>query len=120
VREHSRFAATVVLIFYAMDTLASFKLLLGSPEMIVLRAIITGLLPSNLRATWIAARWKSGSDEAAKPQRLDDGLSDIFANRWPSRLWPKIRILYYIFSIGVVLVVGVGLAVMATRAPRLG
>ncbi|MGA2005237.1 MAG: hypothetical protein ABSG70_17760, partial [Terriglobales bacterium] len=31
VREHSRFAATVVFIFYAIDTLASFKLLMASP-----------------------------------------------------------------------------------------
>jgi hypothetical protein len=120
VREHSRFAATVVLIFYAMDILASFKLLLGSPGMIVLRAIITALLLSNLRATWIATRWQSGSDEAAMPQRFNDSLSDKFANGWPGWLWPKTRIVYYIFAVGVLLVVGAGLAVMATRAPRLG
>jgi hypothetical protein len=55
VREHSRFAAAVMFISYVIDTLASFKLLEGSPGMIVLRVIITALLLSNLRASWIAA-----------------------------------------------------------------
>jgi len=64
VREHSGFAATIVFVFYVIDTLASFKLLVGSPGMIVLRVIITALLLSNLRASWISAHWQSGSDEA--------------------------------------------------------
>jgi len=118
VREHSRFAATVVFIFYVVDTLASFKLLVASPGMIVLRAIITALLLSNLRATWISALWQSGSDEAAVPPRLDDNLSDKLANKWPSWLWPKIRITYYIFSIGVLLVIAVGLGAIALRPSR--
>ena len=118
VREHSRFAAAVVLIFYVIDTLASFKLLAASPGMIVLRVILTALLLANLRATWISAHWKSGSDEAAMPLRLDDSLSDKFANKWPNWLWPKIRVVYYVFSIGVLLLVGLGLAVMALHIPR--
>jgi len=89
VREHSRFAATVVFIFYAIDTLASFKLLMASPGMIVLRVIITALLLSNLRATWIAANWKPGADDAAMPMRLSDTLTDKFANDWPTWIWPN-------------------------------
>jgi hypothetical protein len=118
VREHSRFAATVALVFYVIDTLASFKLLVGSPGMIVLRVIITALLLSNLRATWTAAHWQPGSDEAALPLRLGDTWSDKFANKWPSWLWPKIRVVYYIFSMGVLLVIAIGLAAMALGFPR--
>jgi hypothetical protein len=118
VREHNRFAATVVLVFYLIDTLASFKLLMASPGMIVLRAIITALLLSNLRATWISARWKADSEEAAVPLRLDDTLSDKFANKWPSWLWPKIRIVYYIFSVCILLLLGFGLAAIAIHQPR--
>jgi hypothetical protein len=44
VREHSLFAATVVFVYYVIDTLASSKLLLASPGTIVLRVIITALL----------------------------------------------------------------------------
>jgi len=118
VREHSRFAATIVLAYYVIDLLTSFKLLLASPGSIVLRSIITALLLSNLRATWIAAHWQSGSDEAALPLRLDDTWTDKLANKWPTWLWPKIRVVYYILSIGFLLLVSFGLVVMALRDAR--
>ena len=118
VREHSRFAATIIFVYYVVDTLASFKSFLGSPGSIVLRMIIAALLLSNLRATWIAARWRSGSDEAALPLRLDDTWADKLANRWPSWVWPKIRVVYYVFSIGFLLLVSFGLVVMALRGVR--
>lgn len=113
VREHSRFAATIIFVYYVVDTLASFKLFLGSPGSIVLRVIIAALLLSNLRATWIAARWRSGSDEAALPLRLDDTWADKLANKWPTWVWPKIRVVYYVFSIGFLVLVSFGLVVMA-------
>ena len=118
VREHSRFAATVVFVYYVIDILAAFKSLVASPGGIVLRVIITALLLSNLRATWIAAHWQSGSDEAALPLRLNDTWRDKLANKWPAWLWPKIRVVYYVFSIGLLLVIGFGLAVIALRPAR--
>jgi hypothetical protein len=118
VREHSRFAATVVFIFYAIDTLASFKLLMASPGMIVLRGIITALLLSNLRATWIAANWKPGADDAAMPMRLSDTLTDKFANDWPTWIWPKLKLVYYILSIGWLLLVGLVLMAIALGLNR--
>jgi hypothetical protein len=118
VREHSLLAATVVFVYYVIDMLASYKLLLASPGTIVLRAIITALLLSNLRASWIAAHWQSGSDEAAMPLRLDDTFTDKFANKWPIWLWPKIRVVYYIFSVSWLLLIGIGLAVLALRRGR--
>ncbi len=118
VREHSRFAATIVFVYYVVDILTSLKLLVASPGGIVLRAIITALLLSNLRATWIAAHWQSGSDEAALPLRLNDTWTDKFANQWPTWLWPKIRVVYYILSIGLLLLVSLGLAVLVLRAAQ--
>jgi hypothetical protein len=118
VREHSRFAATIIFVYYVVDTLASFKSFLGSPGSIVLRMIIAALLLSNLRATWIAARWRSGSDEAALPLRLDDTWADKLANKWPTWVWPKIRMVYYVFSIGFLVLVSFGLSVMALRDIR--
>jgi hypothetical protein len=118
VREHSRFAATIIFVYYVVDTLASFKLFLGSPGSIVLRVIIAALLLSNLRATWIAAGWRSGSDEAALPLRLDDTWADKLANKWPTWVWPKIRVIYYVFSIGFLLLVSSSLAVIALRGVR--
>ena len=113
VREHSRFAATVVFVYYVNNIPMPLKLLLVSPGGTVLRVIITALLLSNFRATWIAAHWQTGSDEAVLPVRLDDTLMDKLANKYPTWLWPKIRVVYYILSIGMLLLVSFGLAAVA-------
>jgi hypothetical protein len=118
VREHSRFAATVVFVYYVIDLIASARVLMASPGGIVMRAIITALLLSNLRASWVSAHWKSGSEEAAMPLRLDDTWTDKVSNKWTSWLWPKIRVVYYIFSIGLFLLVGVGLVAIALGRAR--
>ncbi len=118
VREHSRFAATIVFVYYVISMPMSLKLLLASFGGTVLRVIITALLLSNLRAAWIAAHWRSGSDEAMLPVRLDDTWMDKLANKWPSWLWPKMRVVYYIFSIGISLLLGLGLMAMAFRSSR--
>jgi hypothetical protein len=111
VREHSRYAATVVFVFYAMDTLLFLKSIVALPGgAIALRVIIAALLLSILRATWTAVYWQSGLDEVAKPLRLGDSWLDKFANEWPSWLWPKIRIVYYVLSVGLLSWIGIGLA----------
>lgn len=55
VRERSRYAATIVFCMYFMDILIA-------PS--VFRVLTAALLFSNLRATWMAARWKPDSEEA--------------------------------------------------------
>jgi len=118
VREHSRFAATIVFVYYVINIPLPLKLLLASPGGTVLRVIITALLLSNLRATWIAAHWQTGADEAALPVRLDDTWMDKLANKWPAWLWPKMRVVYYIFSIGLLILFGLGLVAMVVRSSR--
>jgi hypothetical protein len=105
VRERSRYAAVAVFIAYAMEM---FVTGFG-----IVRIIITALLLSNLRATWIAARWKPESDEAAPAPRFAETLADKFADQWPTWLWPKVRILYYIFSAGYLVLLVVGLMMIA-------
>jgi hypothetical protein len=70
---------------------------------------LTGALLSNLRATWIAAKWKPESEEAILPPRMDETLADKLADKFPSWLWPKVRIVYYIFSAVFSLLVVAGL-----------
>jgi hypothetical protein len=118
VREHNRFAATIVFVYYVLSTLTSLHSLVGSPAGTVIRVIISALLLSNLRATWIAAGWKSGSDEAAETVRLSATWTDKFANQYPAWLWPKVKVFYYILSIGLLFVVGLGLIAMAFHLPR--
>lgn len=107
VRERSRYAAVVVLLMYVIDT---FFTGLG-----IVRILIGALLLSNFRATWIASQWKPESEEAMLPPRLGDTIGDRFADQWPQWLWPKLRIVYYVFSGGFLLLFFMGLA-MKTAA----
>lgn len=104
VRERSRFAAAVVFIMYVADMVTS------GPG--VLRVLIAALLLSNLRATWIASRWKPESDEATMPPRFSETWGDKFADKLPMFLWPKVRIVYYVFSVGFLSLVAIGLAMI--------
>ena len=116
VREHNPFAAAVMLVYYLVDFLASFIFVsLNSPGIGVVKVIIIGLLLSNLRATWIAGNWKPDSDEAALPPRLGETFFDKLSDRWPAFIWPKVKVLYYIFSVGCLALIAAGLIVMVLR-----
>lgn len=105
VRERSRYAAAAVFAMYPLDTVLS-------PG--VVRVLISALLLSNLRATWIASRWKPESEEAVLPPRLRETWADKFADQFPSWLWPKARIVCYAFSAGFLLLVIFGLTMILT------
>ncbi len=112
VREHNPFAAAITLVYYVVDSL-------GSPSVGVVRIIITAVLLSNLRATWIADHWKPDSEEAALPPRLAETFSDKFSDKWPAFIWPKVKIFYYIFSLGFLALIVAGLIVMYLRSSHL-
>lgn len=107
VREHSRYAASVVLLLYIVDTIAT------GPN--ALRLGIAAVLFSNLRATWIASRWNPASTEATPPPRLQETWSDKFADSMPIWLWPKTRYFFYVFSIGFLMLEAVGVAMILRR-----
>jgi hypothetical protein len=116
VREHSPFAAAIMLVFYVVDFLASIVFVFpNSPGIGVLKIIITALLLSNLRATWIAAGWKPDSDEAALPPRLGETFFDKVADLWPAFIWPKMKVVYYIFSFGYLALTVAGIIVIMLR-----
>jgi hypothetical protein len=104
VREGSRFAAVIVFAVYVLDTLTA---LLSSPITggSLIKLAISAVLLSNLRATWIAARWVPGAEESALTPRRSATLGDKFVDQVPRWLWPKIRISYYLLSAFVSLLV---------------
>ena len=119
VREHNPFAAAITLIYYLVDFLASFIFLfLNSPGVGVVKVIVIALLFSNLRATWIAGNWKPDSEEAALPPRLGETLFDKFADEWPAFIWPKVKIVYYIFSFLMLTLTTAGLIIVHLRNMR--
>jgi hypothetical protein len=120
VREHNPYAAAIVLIYYVFDFLASLLVLVNSPGVGVLRVIITALLISNLRATWIAGGWKPDSEEAALPPRMSETFFDKFVDKWPPFIWPKVKIVYYIFSFAFLALIVAGVIIMMVRGTRVG
>jgi hypothetical protein len=116
VREHNPFAAAVMLVYYVVDSVASILFVFANtPGIGILKIIITALLVSNLRATWIADHWKADSEEAALPPRLGETFSDKLSDRWPAFVWPKVKVLYYIFSVGFLALIVASLVVLALR-----
>jgi hypothetical protein len=111
VREHNPFAAAMILIYFAIDTLLAG---IG-----LLRIAIAALLVSNLRATWIADHWNPESEEAALPPRMGETLADKFSDRWPAFIWPKVKVLYYIVSFAFLALVVGGLIMKVIRGPHL-
>jgi hypothetical protein len=107
VRERSQYAATVVLVLFVADTvLAGFS---------IVRILLTALLLSNLRATWIASEWKPESSEAILPPRFSETWTDKFADIFPMWLWPKVRVVYYAFSACLLVLSAIGLMVLFKR-----
>jgi hypothetical protein len=107
VRKRSRYAAAIILCLYVSDTLAS--------GLSVVRVIFGALLIWNLRATWIASTWKADSEEAILPPRLNQTWGDKFSDQFPSWLWPKVRVAYYVFSVCVVVLFTIGITMMIRR-----
>ncbi len=107
VRERSRYAAGCVSVAYLADLLAS------GPS--IVRIVLAALLLSNFRATWIAARWKPDSEEAASVPRWSETWTDKFVDKLPTFLWPKVRILYYILSVCCLILAAVGLTIIIHR-----
>jgi len=121
VREHNPFAAGIMLAYYLVDFLSSIVFVfVNTPGIGVVKIIVMALLLSNLRATWIASGWKSDSEEAALPTRMGDTFADKFSDKWPAFIWPKVKILYYIFSFVLLVLIVAGLVVMLLRGSRIG
>jgi len=107
VREHSRYAAVVVLLLYVAD---SFFAVPGPA-----RVIMGGVLLSNLRATWIAASWKPESNEAIPAPRFGDTWSEQFVDKFPTWIWPKVRIPYYVLSTVFLAMTALGLVMVLRK-----
>jgi len=111
VRERNLYAAIIILLFYALDT---FLTGIG-----IVRIIIGALLLSNVRATWICSSWEPNSEEQATlPPRFGDTWAEKLADIFPQFIWPKIRIVYYIYSAGFMILTVIGLAMITAGKLR--
>jgi hypothetical protein len=106
VRQHSLYAAAAVFVMFIANTVIS-------PGILSFFGCV--LLLSVLRATFIASFWEAKETEAEMPIRLSETWGDKFVDKLPVWLWPKVRIAYYIFSVGFLALTTVGLVMIALR-----
>ncbi len=106
VRQRNCYAAVVVLVMFVTTTVVS-------PGILNFFGCV--LLLSILRATFIASFWEPQEAEAEMPIRFSETWGDKFADKLPAWLWPKVRIAYYIFSIGFLALTTAGLVMIIFR-----
>jgi hypothetical protein len=113
VRERSWLAAAIVFVYFLTDTLLTLGALLSGAG--IVRIVILALLFANLRATWIASQWAPQSQEAELPPRLSATWGDKFSDQLPAKIWPKVRIVYYIFSLLLLCLTEIGAVMILLR-----
>lgn len=86
--------AAVAMIFtiYAVNQLGSGKV----PG--VLTIVLGAVLLSNGRSTFIASRWKPLAEGEDCPTRFNETFRDKLVDQLPLRLWPLLRIPFFIVS----------------------
>jgi len=106
VRQHSCFAAVVVFVMFVANTVLS-------PGILAIFGCV--LLLSVLRATFIASFWEPRTVEAEMPMRFSETWGDKFADKVPASLWPKVRVVYYIFSTGFLALIAASMLALLAR-----
>lgn len=99
VRESSWPAAATIFTLYVVNQVGA-----GRPPG-VLSFIIGAVLLSNVRATFIASRWKPAAEGEDRPMRFNETLRDKLVDQLPPKVWPILRIPFYVASLLVLLFV---------------
>jgi hypothetical protein len=99
VRQRSKIAAICVFVVYALGgiVVARISYAAGGSANIV-RILLSALLLANVRAVWIASKWRSVGGVDESPPRLNETLADKIADVAPFIVWPKTRYLFYAFA----------------------
>jgi hypothetical protein len=106
VRESSWAAAAMVFSLFVLNLL--YGAVMGQPPGIL--AIIFGaVLLSNVRAAYLASRWKPATEEEDRPMRFSETFSDKLADQLPAAAWPILRIPFLVVSSLLLLVSVAGL-----------
>jgi hypothetical protein len=111
VRERSRVAAIAAFSAYLLSALVLQRY--TGAGFSVMRVIFLALLFTNLRGSWLSARWQKGPQADSAPMRLNQTIGDKLADQLPRFLWPKARFVFYVLA-----GLEVGLLLFALFAPR--
>jgi ABC-type uncharacterized transport system fused permease/ATPase subunit len=108
VREHSFAAALAVFATYTLNQVAAGRLS-------ILSVIIAAVLLSNVRATYLASKWKPAVEDEDAPMRFNESFRDKLVDQLPSTLWPVLKIPFFIAAVVVVFVLIAGSFIGITK-----
>jgi hypothetical protein len=115
VREANWPAAAIVFALYLTDIL--YTLAVGRLPG-VLSLICAGVLLSNVRASFLASRWRPAREDEDKPTRFNETFRDKLVDQWPAKAWPILQIPFFALS-GLLLLLSLA-GVCAVAWQRLG
>ena len=99
VRQRSIVAAVSVLVVYALSTFvgmaASYA---GGGSGSVVRVFATALLLSNVRAVWLASKWRKSGMADESPPVFELSFMDKISDVMPARVWRWSRFPFYVFA----------------------
>jgi hypothetical protein len=95
VREGSWPAAALVFSLYLLNLL--YGAAMHQPPGI-LAIIGAAILLSNVRAAFLASRWKPASEDEDRPMRFSETFTDKMADQLPTKLWPFLRIPFFVLA----------------------
>jgi hypothetical protein len=117
IRERSRFAAFSV---FGAYLLSAFVLQRYTGQGFgIVRIIFLALLLANIRGMLLSGRWPKTDSSDAKLLRLNETLGDKLSDTLPSFLWPKRRIILYVFAVIELALLVAGLFARLPKTPPL-
>jgi hypothetical protein len=110
VRQRSRMAAVCVFAVYALGTVLIVRnSYAGGSSGGMVRFVFCALLLANVRAIWMASKWRRAGSADESPAPLSDTITDQIADRLPALVWPKTRWIFYLFAVLELAGVSIGL-----------
>jgi len=73
----------------------------------------TGILLSNLRATFLASEWRPAAEDEDRPSRFNESLGDKLADQLPAKAWPILQIPFFGLASVLLLLTIAGLGIVA-------
>lgn len=96
VREHDIVASISVAAVYVLNAAAAVLMTRQFPGWLVLFVIL--ILAANVRGCWIASKWLRSGDPDLIPLRMNENWRDKLVDQMPSRVWPRIRMVFYVLA----------------------
>lgn len=96
VREHDVPAAIGVSLVYFVQVIGVVIMMRRPPGLLDLFIVV--LLMANIRGCWIASRWVKAGDPDLISSRMNATLRDKFVDQMPAKVWPRVRVVFYIIA----------------------